>query len=167
MTSGLVITVIALICFVSIRVKSNSITQSPASSKRTSEPKTELNPVTQSTGNNTLELKTSIILEESGESSEYRNSEAKESEQNESNEVCTTSTCARASAMLKSAMDLSVDPCQDFYQYACGRWNSTNPIPEGRTNWDVFSRLQQDHHDNLQTILGKFALGRIGYYIIY
>jgi putative endopeptidase len=35
----------------------------------------------------------------------------------------------------------SVKPCQDFYEYANGRWFEQNPIPADRSSWGAGSQL--------------------------
>ena len=56
-----------------------------------------------------------------------------------------------------SAMDKSVDPCQDFYQYACGTWRKNNPIPPDQARWGRFNELADYNRQFLHNILEKVS----------
>ena len=54
-----------------------------------------------------------------------------------------------------NAIDKSVDPCTDFYHYACGNWLKKNPIPPDQAAWGRFNELHERNQIILRNILDK------------
>ena len=56
-----------------------------------------------------------------------------------------------------AAMDKTADPCEDFYQYACGGWRKNNPIPADQSRWGRFNELAEYNRQVLRSILEKYS----------
>ena len=56
-----------------------------------------------------------------------------------------------------TSMDRTVDPCVDFFQYSCGGWIKSNPIPPDQSSWDTYSKMQDENRERLRGILEAAA----------
>ncbi|XP_076657487.1 neprilysin-11 isoform X2 [Halictus rubicundus] len=68
-------------------------------------------------------------------------------------EICQSVECVKTAARIIEAMNRSVDPCHDFYDFACGGWISKNPIPQSQVAWDQLSLLREQLFQNLRILL--------------
>jgi putative endopeptidase len=67
------------------------------------------------------------------------------------------------SGAVLASMDLSADPCQDFYRYSCGGWLDSSEIPSDQARWTrSFSVLRESNREVVREILDDAAANPAG-----
>src|ERR1700733_13086252 len=70
----------------------------------------------------------------------------------------TDSTAKPSSGFSIDNIDKTLDPCVDFYQYACGNWLKTAEIPPDQSSWVSFVELDERNLVTLHDILDKASV---------
>uniref|UniRef100_A0A8C1UWU9 Endothelin-converting enzyme 1 n=1 Tax=Cyprinus carpio TaxID=7962 RepID=A0A8C1UWU9_CYPCA len=72
--------------------------------------------------------------------------------------MCLSEPCVSVASTVLGALDRSVDPCQDFYNFACGGWMRKNPLPEGKSRWGPFSNLWEHNMAIMKNLLENTSI---------
>lgn len=67
--------------------------------------------------------------------------------------ICKRAACLRASAEILPKIDANGTACEDFRNFACGKWLARNAVPKDRSSWNLKQQLQRSHRDRIRQLI--------------
>lgn len=72
--------------------------------------------------------------------------------------ICMTKGCVKASALILDLIDENVDPCENFYEFACGKFLKNTFIPDDKIAVMSFVQVQDKVLGQLRSVLNERSL---------
>lgn len=69
--------------------------------------------------------------------------------------ICLTEGCVTAAAAIIDKINTSVDPCNNFYEFACGKFLHETEIPDEQVAVMSFVAVNNKVHQQLRTVLSE------------
>ncbi|KAF5269286.1 hypothetical protein FQR65_LT02587 [Abscondita terminalis] len=73
------------------------------------------------------------------------------------NQVCVTQSCVKAASTALSYLNRDVDPCEDFYEFACGNYIKETVIPEDEPCAHAFLAVANSMENQLKLLFDEFS----------
>lgn len=70
-----------------------------------------------------------------------------------STSVCHTAGCVSAAADVLKFIDASIDPCDDFYDFSCGKFLSDTTLTDDKVSVDTFSIARDQMQSQLLRLI--------------
>lgn len=67
--------------------------------------------------------------------------------------ICLTPGCVHSASKMLEQMDQAVEPCDDFYSFACGQYVEDTIIPDDKVSVNAFSVISDKLQEQLRTII--------------
>jgi len=67
--------------------------------------------------------------------------------------ICLTQECIAQSSIVQAQMNFAADPCDDFYEFACGTFLRDTVIPDDKTTVTAFSVIENELKDHLRQLV--------------
>lgn len=72
--------------------------------------------------------------------------------------ICMTKGCIKASALILDLIDEEIDPCENFYEFACGKFLRNTFIPDDKIAMMSFVQVQEQVLGQLRSVLNERSM---------